>query len=94
MVWESLTPWQKIIAYGFIVIALFLYAVLSRIRINGRSLIPTAYRLFLAVLFPFAFVLLFVFGTILLGLTAMIIVIFLLFTLLGRKRIKIKRIRL
>ena len=92
MVWESLSAGQKIALYGFILLTVLIYALLTKVRFFGRAVIPLAYRILIALFFPVVFALLFVFGAVLLGLIFALILVFVLLVFLSGKRIKIKRI--
>ncbi len=94
MVWETLSMGQKIGLYVFIVLAFFIFAVLSRLRFFGRTVLSLPYRILIAVLFPVIFVLLFVIGAFLVGFVFLLILALLVFTLLSGRKMHIKRIRL
>ncbi len=94
MVWEALGLWEKIALYGFVLIALLVYVLLSRLRFFGRTLIPLPYRICIALLFPLLFVIFLFAGAVLLGLLLTLLVIVLLLVMFGKRKIKIRRIHL
>lgn len=94
MVWEQLDLWKKILLYGFVLIALFVYAKLSNLKVRNVPLVPLHYRIFLALFFPFILVLFFFFGAALLTFVLLIAFIIYILSLLQKRRIRIKRIRI
>lgn len=94
MVWEALGAWEKIALYGFILLALFIYVLLSRLRFFGRTLVPVPYRIAIALLFPLLFVVFLLAGVFLLGILLILVVILLLLVLFGKRKIKIRRMSL
>ena len=92
MVWEQLGLWERITVYGLIVAALFVFAMLSKLKINGRPVLSLKYRILIALLFPLLLVLLFLFGAVVIGVIVLALIVIFIIGLLNNK--KIKRIRI
>jgi hypothetical protein len=59
--------WQKIAAYSFMLIGLFIFVKTGKARILGKPIIPMKWRIAFALFFPLIFVLGIVFGAVILG---------------------------
>jgi len=78
--------WQKLTAYAFLLIGLFIFVKTSKLKILGRPVIPLKYRISLALFFPILFVLGIVFGAVIFGiLITMLLVAFALSIFTGKK---------
>ena len=94
MVWEQLALWERAVIYLAILAALFVFVMLSKIKVFGRNLLSLRYRILIALLFPFLLALLFLFGAVLVGVIVLALVVIVLIGLLNKKKIKRIRIKL
>ena len=77
---------QKILAYTFLLVGLYIFVKTGKLRILGRPVIPMKWRITLALFFPVLFGLGLVFGAVILGVAfTMIAVAVLLSIFTGRK---------
>ncbi len=93
----GMTFGQKILAYAFLLIGLYIFVKTGKIRIFNRPVIPMKWRITLALFFPILFILGLVFGAIILGIAfTMIAVAVLISIFTGRKlkRPKFPKIRI
>ena len=90
MVWEQIPLWQRLLLYGFILIALFIYVKTSQLKVLGKPLIPLRWRILLALFFPLIFIVGLAFGALLIA--AVLTIVFFLFLWLFYK-VKIQRKR-
>ena len=80
--------WQKIGLFGLLLLVLFIYVQLSKIRINGRLLIPLKYRILTAVFFPVLFGVLFLVGAVLLAIVLAAVLVFAVLTMIHKRKVK------
>ena len=90
MVWEALVLWQKLVLYGLILGALFVYVRMSQVKVGSRPLIPLQYRIALAVLFPVILGLIVVFSSFVLALVAVGLLLLFAVGKITKKKFKIK----
>tara|TARA_Y100000310_G_scaffold167429_1_gene167174 strand:- start:101 stop:430 length:330 start_codon:yes stop_codon:yes gene_type:complete len=77
---------QKILAYTFLLVGLYIFVKTGKLRILGRPVIPMKWRITLALFFPVLFAVGLVFGAVILGVAfAMIAVAVILSIFTGRK---------
>ncbi len=84
----ELSLWQEIILYVIMLIDLFIFIKLSQVKIRGRSLVKLHWRILIALIFPLLFVLVLMFGAILLALA--LVLLFILFFILKKKKYSFK----
>ena len=77
---------QKILAYTFLLVGLYIFVKTGKLRILGRPVIPMKWRITLALFFPVLFAVGLVFGAVIFGvLITMLLVAFALSIFTGKK---------
>ena len=84
--------WQKILAYAFLLIGLFIFVKTGKLRIMGRQVIPMKYRIALALFFPVIFTVALFFGAVILGLAIAVIALLAILSIFSGKKPKLPRI--
>ena len=87
MFWEW-GAWQQIVVYGFVTLALVVYALLSKIALFGRPILRQRWRVMLALLSPVLFIAALFLGVIGLGILGFVLAFWGVLTLFGWKRKK------
>jgi len=81
----EITLWQKIILYALLLISLFIFVKLSKLRIFNRPLISLKYRIILALFFPLILIVAFFLGSLIIAIILSVIFISFLLSFLSRK---------
>ncbi len=87
----SMPLWQKILGYVFLLIGLFIYVQTGKIKILGRPIIPTKWRVALALFFPLIFVVGILFGAVIFGALIVLLIAGALLSLLSGKKPKLPK---
>ena len=83
--------WQKVLGYVFLLIGLFIYVQTSKIKIMDRPIIPTKWRIALALLFPLIFVIGILFGAVIFGALIVLLIAGALLSIFTGKRPKLPK---
>jgi len=89
---STMPLWQKLVAYAYLLIGLFIFAKTSQIRVMGRPIIHIGLRLALALFFPVILILGLVAGAIIFGLAIALLAIMGVYSMFTGKKIKRPRI--
>lgn len=87
----SMPLWQKILGYTFLLIGLFIYVQTSKLKIMDRPIIPTKWRIALALFFPLIFVIGILFGAVIFGALIVLLIAGALLSLLSGKKPKLPK---
>jgi hypothetical protein len=89
---STMPLWQKLTAYAFLLIGLFIFVKTGKLKIRGRPLIPMKYRIALALFFPVVFVTAIFFGAIILGVAIAALAILTVLSIFTGKRPRLPKI--
>jgi len=92
--WSSVPLWQRIIAYIFLLLSLYIFIKTSRLQIGGIKIIKLRYRIILALFFPIILILGLIFGAFLIGLAICVFILLLIAGFITGKKFRIRMIRL
>jgi len=84
----SMPVWQKVLAYAFLLIGMFIFVKTGKLRIFNYPVIPLGWRIALALFFPVIFILGIFFGALILGFGIAAFIILGLFSIFTGKKIK------
>jgi hypothetical protein len=89
---STMPLWQKLTAYAFLLIGLFIFVKTGKLRVMGRPLIPMRYRVALALFFPVIFLIAIFFGALILGIAIAALAILTVLSIFTGKRPKFPKI--
>ena len=87
----TLELWQKVVLYLLFLLSIFVFVQTSKLRINNMPLIKLKYRILLALFFPVILGLVFIIGSVFIGLIAAIILLFTLRSYFLRKKENVEK---
>ena len=85
----EITLFQKVLIYTFVLIALFIFVTLSKIQLFGIKIIKLPYRVLISILFPLIFLILILIGAFIIAIILLALIIILIFSLFGKRKIKV-----